>query len=225
MLHTRCILCAFLLHRRCICCIYCICWCIASAFLLHFCCIAGAFVAFFRISYYTSTSKLFGGNCNGIRSRLPVLSNSALKTRRQTSSQYGSKNSIREREMKNVFGIRETPKSIRLHLNGILFRSKNAVLVHFGTHTTQHNTTQHENPLLKVPRRRGTEDAGRLPAEEGAWHYFVVQNACHPPVGVAEKVYLCSATGQNVDSSPDIRSVSFLYRIFAAKEKITRIDP
>lgn len=123
------------------------------------------------------------------------------------------------------FGIRETPKSIRLHLNGILFRSKNAVLVHFGTHTTQHNTTQHKNPLLKVPRRRGTEDAGRLPAEEGAWHYFVVQNACHPPVGVAEKVYLCSATGQNVDSSPDIRSVSFLYRIFAAKEKITRIDP
>ena len=134
---------------------------------MHFCCIAGAFVAFFRISYYTSALKLFGGNCNGIRSRLPVLSNSALKTRRQTSSQYGSKNSIREREMKNVFGIRETPKSIRLHLNGILFRSKNAVLVHFGTHTTQHNTTQHENPLLKVPRRRGTEDAGRLPAEEG----------------------------------------------------------
>ena len=146
MLHTRCILCAFY---------------------VHFCCIAGAFVAFFRISYYTSALKLFGGNCNGIRSRLPVLSNSALKTRRQTSSQYGSKNSIREREMKNVFGIRETPKSIRLHLNGILFRSKNAVLVHFGTHTTQHNTTQHENPLLKVPRRRGTEDAGRLPAEEG----------------------------------------------------------
>ena len=141
--------------------------CILCAFYVHFCCIAGAFVAFFRISYYTSALKLFGGNCNGIRSRLPVLSNSALKTRRQTSSQYGSKNSIREREMKNVFGIRETPKSIRLHLNGILFRSKNAVLVHFGTHTTQHNTTQHENPLLKVPRRRGTEDAGRLPAEEG----------------------------------------------------------
>ena len=151
MLHTRCILCAFLVHRRCICCIYCICWCIASAFLLHFCCIAGAFVAFFRISYYTSTLKLFGGNCNGIRSRLPVLSNSALKTRRQTSSQYGSKNSIREREMKNVFGIRETPKSIRLHLNGILFRSKNAVLVHFGTHTTQHNTTLHNT---RIPSSR-----------------------------------------------------------------------
>lgn len=95
----------------------------------------------------------------------------------------------------------------------------------FGALWYTHNTTQHENPLLKVPRRRGTEDAGRLPAEEGACHYFVVQNACHPPVGVAEKVYLCSATGQNVDSSPDIRSVSFLYRIFAAKEKITRIDP
>lgn len=225
MLHTRCILCAFLVHRRCICCIYCICWCIASAFLLHFCCIAGAFVAFFRISYYTSTLKLFGGNCNGIRSRLPVLSNSALKTRRQTSSQYGSKNSIREREMKNVFGIRETPKSIRLHLNGILFRSKNAVLVHFGTHTTQHNTTQHENPLLKGSPSPGNRRRRPFACGGRRLRYFVVQNACHPPVGVAEKVYLCSATGQNVDSFPDIRSVSFLYRIFAAKEKITRIDP
>ena len=223
MLHTRCILCAFLVHRRCICCIYCICWCIASAFLLHFCCIAGAFVAFFRISYYTSTSKLFGGNCSGIRSRLPVLSNSALKTRRQTSSQYGSENSIREREMKNVSVSGKHPKVSGCTSTGYFFAQKTqfwCTLVH-----TQHNTTQHENPLLKVPRRRGTEDAGRLPAEEGACHYFVVQNACHPPVGVAEKVYLCSATGQNVDSSPDIRSVSFLYRIFAAKEKITRIDP
>lgn len=97
----------------------------------------------------------------------------------------------------------------------------------FGALWYTHYTTLHYTriPSSKVPRRRGTEDAGRLPAEEGAWHYFVVQNACHPPVGVAEKVYLCSATGQNVDSSPDIRSVSFLYRIFAAKEKITRIDP
>lgn len=190
---------------------------------MHFCCTAGAFVAFFRISYYTSALKLFGGNCNGIRSRLPVLSNSALKTRRQTSSQYGSKNSIREREMKNVSVSGKHPKVSGCTSTGYFFAQKTqfwCTLVH-----TLHNTTQHENPLLKVPRRRGTEDAGRLPAEEGAWHYFVVQNACHPPVGVAEKVYLCSATGQNVDSSPDIRSVSFLYRIFAAKEKITRIDP
>lgn len=192
---------------------------------MHFCCIAGAFVAFFRISYYTSTSKLFGGNCNGIRSRLPVLSNSALKTRRQTSSQYGSENSIREREMKNVSVSGKHPKVSGCTSTGYFFAQKTqfwCTLVH-----TLHNTTLHNTriPSSKVPRCRGTEDAGRLPAEEGAWHYFVVQNACHPPVGVAEKVYLCSATGQNVDSSPDIRSVSFLYRIFAAKEKITRIDP
>lgn len=123
------------------------------------------------------------------------------------------------------FGIRETPKSIRLHLNGILFRSKNAVLVHFGTHTTQHNTTQHENPLLKGSPPPGNRRRRPFACGGRRQRYFVVQNACHPPVGVAEKVYLCSATGQNVDSSPDIRSVSFLYRIFAAKEKITRIDP
>ena len=164
MLHTRCILCAFLLHRRCICCI---CWCIASAFLLHFCCITGAFVAFFRISYYTSTSKLFGGNCSGIRSRLPVLSNSALKTRRQTSSQYGSENSIREREMKNVSVSGKHPKVSGCTSTGYFFAQKTqfwCTLVH-----TLHNTTLHNTriPSSKVPRRRGTEDAGRLPAEEG----------------------------------------------------------
>ena len=143
MLHTRCILCAFLLHRRCICCIYCICWCIASAFLLHFCCIAGAFVAFFRISYYTSTSKLFGGNCNGIRSRLPVLSNSALKTRRQTSSQYGSENSIREREMKNVSVSGKHPKVSGCTSTGYFFAQKTqfwCTLVHTLHNTTLHNT-------------------------------------------------------------------------------------
>lgn len=90
-------------------------------------------------------------------------------------------------------------------------------------YTTQHYTTRESPPQGSPPpgnrRRRPFACGGRR------LRYFVVQNACHPPVGVAEKVYLCSATGQNVDSSPDIRSVSFLYRIFAAKEKITRIDP
>ncbi len=143
---------------------------------MHFCCIAGAFVAFFRISYYTSTSKLFGGNCSGIRSRLPVLSNSALKTRRQTSSQYGSKNSIRAREMKNVSVSGKHPKVSGCTSTGYFFAQKTqfwCTLVH-----TLHNTTQHENPLLKVPRRRGTEDAGRLPAEEGdcviLWYKMLV---------------------------------------------------
>ena len=164
MLHTRCILCAFLLHRRCICCI---CWCIASAFLLHFCCITGAFVAFFRISYYTSTSKLFGGNCSGIRSRLPVLSNSALKTRRQTSSQYGSESSNREREMKTGAVSGKHPKVSGWTSTGCFFAQKTQcwdTLVHTLRNTTLHNT---RSPTSKVPRRRGTEDAGRLPAEEG----------------------------------------------------------
>lgn len=209
-----------MLHTRCICCI---CWCIASAFLLHFCCIAGAFVAFFRISYYTSTLKLFEGNCSGIRSRLPVLSNSALKTRRQTSSQYGSENSIREREMKNVSVSGKHPKVSGCTSTGYLFAQKTqfwCTLVH-----TLHNTTQHENPLLKGSPPPGNRRRRPFACGGRRLRYFVVQNACHPPVGVAEKVYLCSATEQNVDSSPDIRSVSFLYRIFAAKEKITRIDP
>lgn len=63
------------------------------------------------------------------------------------------------------FGIRETPKSIRLHLNGILFRSKNAVLVHFGTHTTQHYTTRESPPQGSPPpgnrRRRPFACGGR----------------------------------------------------------------
>ena len=195
---------------------------------MHFCCIAGAFVAFFRISYYTSTSKLFGGNCSGIRSRLPVLSNSALKTRRQTSSQYGSENSIREREMKNVSVSGKHPKVSGCTSTGYFFAQKTqfwCTLVHTLHNTTLHNTTQHENPLLKGSPPPGNRRRRPFACGGRRQRYFVVQNACHPPVGVAEKVYLCSATGQNVDSSPDIRSVSFLYRIFAAKEKITRIDP
>lgn len=191
---------------------------------MHFCCIAGAFVAFFRISYYTSTSKLFGGNCNGIRSRLPVLSNSALKTRRQTSSQYGSKNSIREREMKNVSVSGKHPKVSGCTSTGYFFAQKTqfwCTLVH-----TLHNTTLHNTriPSSRFPAAGEPKtQAVCLRRKETA--LFCGTKCLSSPVGVAEKVYLCSATGQNVDSSPDIRSVSFLYRIFAAKEKITRIDP
>jgi hypothetical protein len=67
--------------------------------------------------------------------------------------------------MKNVSVSGKHPKVSGCTSTGYFFAQKTqfwCTLVH-----TLHNTTQHENPLLKVPRRRGTEDAGRLPAEEG----------------------------------------------------------